>query len=121
LRVSEQFRPSAIPRSSHVKVRLGAFQPIRPSESSDVTEIWTDVSLEALLKAVKNEFGLRPTQEGGTILSRNSPGHRGLCSSPGRLSLAETRRSSIYSLSMSVEMSAAIFFMGSELATIVDD
>ena len=122
LRVSGQFSPRSMPRNSKVKVRLAAFQSISYGTANGLSEMWSDASLEALLKAVKNEFGLRPTQEGGTILSRNSPSRRGLRFSPGRLSLSSTHeRGSTSQLSMSVEKSAAVFFMGTELASVVDD
>ena len=122
LRVSGQFSSHSIPKKSQVQVRLAAFQSISFSTANGLSELWSDDSLEALLKAVKNEFGLRPTQEGGTILSRNSPSRRGLRFSPGRLSLSSTHeRASTSALSMSVEKSAAVFFMGSELASVVDE
>lgn len=119
LRPWRHFSLAAISRESSARVKLAAYRPVDLIGSSN---IWTDSSLEKLLQVVKSDFGLRPTQEGGTILSRNSPGRNDLRFSPGRVSVAESRRSSVSStaLSSSVEKSAAVFFMGSELATIVD-
>ncbi|GKY97086.1 hypothetical protein MPSEU_000667100 [Mayamaea pseudoterrestris] len=127
LRVSEQFRSSAVPQKSYIKVRLDQYRPkhlTSDSFSDDAAEVWTDPSLEALLKVVKVEFGLRPTQEGGTILSRNSPNRKSFAFSPGRRTSAMDNRqrhqSNAVSPSALAEKSAAAFFMGSELATVID-
>lgn len=117
LRVSEQFSPKCISLKSQTLIQLKPYLP-KQTSSDQVAHFWTDKIVDTLLKDVKDAFGLRPTQEGGTIVSRNSPGHLNRRFSPRTPGRPLPR---VSPLVVSPEKSAAIFFMGPELATVVAD